>query len=65
MAGIGFKLQKLFQEDYYSSRLKAYTFSGLVTSGPWLIVILVVGTIQWLAFQMPTLSLGERTLFMI
>jgi len=65
MAGIGFKLQKLFQEDYYSSRLKAYTFSGLVTSGPWLIVILVVGTIQWLAFQMPTLSLAERTLFMI
>ncbi|MCT4796316.1 MULTISPECIES: exopolysaccharide Pel transporter PelG [Exiguobacterium] len=65
MAGIGFKLQKLFQEDYYSSRLKAYTFSGLVTSGPWLIVILVVGTIQWLAFQMPMLSLEERTLFML
>lgn len=65
MAGIGFKLQKLFQEDYYSSRLKAYTFSGLVTSGPWLIVILVVGTIQWLAFQMPMLSLEERTIFML
>lgn len=65
MAGIGFKLQKLFQEDYYSSRIKAYTFSGLVTSGPWLIVILVVGSIQWLAFQMPTLSLEERTLFML
>lgn len=65
MAGIGFKLQKLFQEDYYSSRLKAYTFSGLVTSGPWLIVISVVGAIQWLAFQMPALSLEERTLFML
>ncbi|MCD5324517.1 MULTISPECIES: exopolysaccharide Pel transporter PelG [Pontibacillus] len=63
MAGIGFKLQKLFQEDYYSSRLKAYAFAGLVSSGPWLIVITAITLIQWLSSRLTGIELAERELF--
>ncbi|TCI57839.1 hypothetical protein EVJ24_01445 [Exiguobacterium sp. SH1S21] len=63
MAGIGFKLQKLFQEDYFSSRLKAYAFAGLVTSGPWLIVIVTIALMQWLTTFLSIASLEERTTF--
>lgn len=63
MAGIGFKLQKLFQEDYFSSRLKAYAFAGLVTSGPWLIVILTIAVTQWLTTFLSIASFEERTTF--
>ncbi|KGP90285.1 membrane protein [Pontibacillus chungwhensis BH030062] len=63
MAGIGFKLQKLFQEDYYSSRFKAYAFAGLVTSGPWLIVLVAITLIQWLSSLVSGIDLEERELF--
>ncbi|WP_345240548.1 exopolysaccharide Pel transporter PelG [Pontibacillus salipaludis] len=63
MAGIGFKLQKLFQEDYYSSRFKAYAFAGLVSSGPWLIVITAITLIQWLSSSLTGIELAERELF--
>ncbi|RSK28321.1 hypothetical protein EJF36_16430 [Bacillus sp. HMF5848] len=46
MAGIGFQLQKLFKEDYFSSRFKAYSISLIVTSGPWLIIILALSLTQ-------------------
>jgi len=65
MAGIGFKLQKLFQEDYFSSRIKAYTFAGLVTSGPWLVVIGTIALIQWITSTFPFLNLEEKRLFNI
>ncbi|MYL30090.1 hypothetical protein GLW03_09695 [Halobacillus halophilus] len=63
MAGIGFKLQKLFQEDYFSSRIKAYAFAGLVTSGPWLVVIATIAVIQWMTSFFSLLDLQERELF--
>ncbi len=63
MAGIGFKLQKLFQEDYFSSRLKAYAFAGLVTSGPWLIVITTIALTQFLTTYLSIASFEERTTF--
>ncbi|MBH0164233.1 exopolysaccharide Pel transporter PelG [Fictibacillus sp. 7GRE50] len=47
MAGIGFQLQKMFQEDYFSSRAKAYAFTILLTSGPWLITIAILTSLQW------------------
>ncbi|WP_079479171.1 exopolysaccharide Pel transporter PelG [Halobacillus salinus] len=65
MAGIGFRLQKLFQEDYFSSRIKAYAFAGLVTAGPWLIVIATIALIQWLTAQFTALGQEERELFNI
>ncbi|KGX89293.1 membrane protein [Pontibacillus halophilus JSM 076056 = DSM 19796] len=63
MAGIGFKLQKLFQEDYFSSRMKAYAFAGLVTSGPWLTVIITIGLIQWITSSLTFIEQEERELF--
>ena len=63
MAGIGFKLQKLFQEDYFSSRFKAYLYAGLVTSGPWLIVILTITLIRLISGSLLTVPLEQRDLF--
>lgn len=63
MAGIGFKLQKLFQEDYFSSRIRAYAFAGLVTSGPWIIVIVTIALMQWLTTYLSVASIDERTTF--
>jgi polysaccharide biosynthesis protein PelG len=47
MAGIGFQLQKMFQEESYTSRTKSYAFTILLTSGPWLITILTLAILQW------------------
>lgn len=65
MAGIGFRLQKLFQEDYYSSRIKAYGFSLFVTAGPWLVVILAVTAIRYILSWFPTIPIEEKRLFTI
>lgn len=46
MAGIGFRLQKLLSGDDYTSAVKAFGFSTLITSGPFLISILLVVFIQ-------------------
>ncbi|WP_298789231.1 exopolysaccharide Pel transporter PelG [uncultured Marinococcus sp.] len=63
MAGIGFKLQQLFQEDYFSSRMKAYAFAGLVTAGPWIVVIATIAMIQWFSMVFLPVTLQERELF--
>ena len=39
MAGIGFKLKKMLMEDTYASILKAYLYSAVISSGPWLLSI--------------------------
>nr|WP_318247322.1 exopolysaccharide Pel transporter PelG [Halobacillus litoralis] len=56
-------MQKLFQEDYFSSRFKAYAFAGLVTAGPWLVVITTIALIQWITSHFADLSQEERELF--
>jgi polysaccharide biosynthesis protein PelG len=46
MAGIGFEFRKLLQKDTYWGILQAYGYSGIVSSGPWIlsiIAILIVG----------------------
>ena len=63
MAGIGFRLQKLFQEDYYSSRVKAYGFSLFVTAGPWLVVILAVTTIRFILSLFHSISISYCFIF--
>ncbi|WP_416828315.1 exopolysaccharide Pel transporter PelG [Ectobacillus polymachus] len=65
MAGIGFRLQKLFQEDYLSSRVKAYGFSLFVTAGPWLIVILSITGSRYLLSLFHTIPIEEQKLFTI
>ncbi|WP_418790640.1 exopolysaccharide Pel transporter PelG [Phosphitispora sp. TUW77] len=45
MAGIGFTLKKLFREESYSSRTKAYLYSALVAAGPWIASVITINTI--------------------
>ncbi|MFD1735145.1 exopolysaccharide Pel transporter PelG [Bacillus salitolerans] len=65
MAGIGFKMQKLFKEDYFSSRIKAYSFAGLITAGPWIIVIVTVALIQAIIRSFTNIPDDTRELFVI
>jgi uncharacterized membrane protein len=40
MAGIGFKLQKILVDEIYLSAFKGFFFALVITSGPWLIMVL-------------------------
>ena len=40
MAGIGFEFRKLLQKDTYWGLFQAYGYSGIVSSGPWILSIL-------------------------
>ncbi|MET3727038.1 putative membrane protein [Fictibacillus halophilus] len=64
MAGIGFQLHKMFQEDYFSSRAKAYGFTILLTSGPWLITIVILTLLQW-GMQHYDIDRRTRELFVV
>ena len=48
MAGIGFRLRKMLDQDSYLATIQAYLYSALISSGPWLITILVIGTLGFL-----------------
>ena len=49
MAGIGFRLQKLLSGEDYTSTVKAYAFSTLITAGPFLITVVLVVFIQFIS----------------
>jgi len=51
MAGIGFRLQKLLEEDSYTSNLKAYAYSALIAAGPFLLTVMVVALIHFISFE--------------
>ncbi len=40
MAGIGFELRKLLAKKSYTGVLQAYTYAGIIASGPWVLSIL-------------------------
>lgn len=42
MAGIGFELRKLLRRDTFSGLLLAYTYAGVISSGPWVLSIVAV-----------------------
>lgn len=42
MAGIGFEIKKILQRDSYLSIFTAYTYAGIIGSGPWILSILGV-----------------------
>lgn len=46
MAGIGFRLQKLLSGDDYTSTVKAFGFSTLITAGPFLLTVILVLFVQ-------------------
>jgi polysaccharide biosynthesis protein PelG len=47
MAGIGFKLQRLLVEEVYLSQFKVFSYALIITSGPWLVMIVSLYTL-WL-----------------
>ncbi|MBA7649856.1 hypothetical protein ES703_57655 [subsurface metagenome] len=40
MAGIGFQLHKLLEDESFLNKAKAYIFASIITSGPWIMSIL-------------------------
>jgi len=48
MAGIGFRLRKMLDQESYLATIQAYLYSALISSGPWLITILVIGLLGFL-----------------
>ncbi|USE38960.1 exopolysaccharide Pel transporter PelG [Endozoicomonas sp. SCSIO W0465] len=49
MAGIGFTLQRMLDRGSYTATAQAYSYAGLISSGPWvlsILSILVVGLIS-------------------
>ncbi|MGB1309719.1 MAG: exopolysaccharide Pel transporter PelG [Leucothrix sp.] len=40
MAGIGFELKKMLQDDSWFGLLKTYAYAGAISSGPWVLSIL-------------------------
>jgi uncharacterized membrane protein len=56
MAGIGFEFRKLLQKDTYWGIFQAYGYSGIVSSGPWvlsIIGILIVGIYSYSVVSPP------------
>ena len=51
MAGIGFRLQKLLEGDDFTSAIKAFSFSALITAGPFLLTVLLIVFVQYLSFD--------------
>ncbi|HYF60232.1 MAG TPA: exopolysaccharide Pel transporter PelG [Burkholderiaceae bacterium] len=49
MAGIGFELRKLLQRDSLLSMLRAYAYAGVVSSGPWVLSIVGMLAVGFLA----------------
>ncbi len=47
MAGIGFVLQKLSNQDNLSGKFQAYLYSALISTGPWIFTILsLIGIVK-------------------
>jgi uncharacterized membrane protein len=45
MAGVGFQLRRLLEQDNYLATLQAFIFSGIISSGPWVLSIAGIMTI--------------------
>ncbi|MGD7366096.1 exopolysaccharide Pel transporter PelG, partial [Ralstonia pseudosolanacearum] len=55
MAGIGFELRKMLRRDSLLGLLRAYTYAGIISSGPWILSIvgiLLIGILS-LPFVIP------------
>lgn len=63
MAGIGFTLKKLFNEDTFTNRGKAYLYSAFVVAGPWIAAVITVNLLIFIMNYL-TISDAEKELFM-
>ncbi len=63
MAGIGFELRKLLKKQSYVGLLEAYTYAGIIGSGPWILSIfgiMLVGILS-LGIVVPHLLIAQFT----
>lgn len=60
MAGIGFVLRKLYQQDNLTSLVRACAHSAFASSGPWLFTVLALATISFYGAGVA----NEKTLFL-
>lgn len=61
MAGIGFELRKLLKKDTLLSLIRAYTYAGVISSGPWvlsIIGILIAGLFS-VSVVMPNFAVSQ------
>ena len=63
MAGIGFKLRKLLQEESALSTIKAYSYGAFISCGPWILTIMGLLAISFI--QGPRLSILELQVFRV
>lgn len=61
MAGIGFTLRRLTEQDNLIGVVQGYVYAGIVTAGPWLFTIAALGLINVVALQF--LGLDRLILF--
>lgn len=62
MAGIAFRLQKLLEGDSYSDQVRAYLYSTVISSGPFLSVIFMLSVLKYASNSV--LGLDESQLLM-
>lgn len=62
MAGIAFRLQKLLSGESYTDLVRAYAYSSVIASGPFLTVIATLGVLRFGATSQ--LSLSQADFFM-
>ncbi len=49
MAGIGFELRRILKKDSYLNILRAYAYAGIISAGPWIISILGILVLGFVA----------------
>ncbi len=61
MAGIGFQLRRILEEDKPLAFLKAYCFSALISSGPWIFSMVTLAILNWMTLR--NLDMSDQTYF--
>lgn len=61
MAGIGFELRKILEQDSFLSEVKAYLYSSIISSGPWVLSISCIAILGM--FRIPGMELKDHEIF--
>lgn len=61
MAGIGFELRRILAEDTYTSMVKGFLYSTVISAGPWLMSVLCLGILGIISVSF--LGFEERQVF--